>query len=300
MSILVAPRGYMRLYASILAHMEQLDEQELCETVARALSEDIGGGDVTARLVPATTNARARVIAREDGVLAGSAWFNRVFMALDSHVSVEWHCADGDDLAAGQVVCTLAGPARPILTGERTALNFLQTLSGTATVTRRYARRLEGTGCRVLDTRKTVPGLRQAQKYAVRVGGGSNHRMGLYDRVLIKENHIAATGSIAAAVARARELAPSVLVEVEVESLGELDQALAAGADIIMLDDFSDEDRAAAVKRARAGPAGVKLEVSGNVTLERLHAIGASGVDFVSVGALTKHVRALDLSMRFD
>ena len=272
--------------------------ESIYDTVARALSEDIGGGDVTAQLVPADASATARVIARENGVICGRACTDRA--ALDPQVTVGWRVADGDVVGDGVVICELRGPARSLLTGERTALNFLQTLSGTATVTRTYARALAGSGCEVLDTRKTSPGLRAAQKYAVSVGGGRNHRHGLYDAFLIKENHIAAAGSIAAAVGKARRLAPDLKVEVEVENVAELDAALEAGADIIMLDNFDDAELHAAVKRARShGGAGTKLEVSGNVTLERLPEIARSGVDFVSVGGLTKHVQALDLSLRF-
>lgn len=262
----------------------------------RALAEDVGSGDLTAALVPAARRARATVVAREACVLCGSAWFDAVFRALDPSVSVSWQAKDGDRVAAGATLCDIEGPARALLTGERSALNFLQTLSGTATTAERYASALKDTKCRVLDTRKTLPGLRSAQKYAVAVGGGSNHRMGLYDAILIKENHIAAAGSIAAAVASARSLSPGVKVEVEVESLAELDQALAAGADMALLDEFSLDDLKAAVKKT-AGR--MPLEASGGVALEALRAIAETGVDFVSVGALTKHLRAVDLSMRF-
>lgn len=279
--------------------LSQQETEALFDAVARALSEDIGGGDVTAALIPPDTDGVAHVVAKEAGVLCGSAWFDRVFAALDPNVTVTWRSGDGVTVEPGDVVCEIKGNARVLLTGERAALNFLQTLSGTATVTRQYARALAGTTCRILDTRKTLPGLRLAQKYAVRVGGGTNHRIGLYDMVLIKENHIAAAGSIAAAVARARTQSPSLPVEVEVENLRQLDEVLDARVDRVMLDDFTMEDMRAAVTRVRAFDGSVPaIEVSGSVTLERLPEIAATGVDFVSSGALTKHVRALDLSMR--
>ncbi len=263
--------------------------------VERALREDIGSGDVTAALLPAGARAEARVVCREDAVIAGAAWFDACFRHVDPDTTVTWQVADGDHVAADSVVCTLAGNARALVTAERTALNFLQTLSGTATTTARYAAALAGTRTRVLDTRKTVPGLRAAQKYAVRTGGGSNHRAGLHDAFLIKENHIAAAGSIAAVVRAARTQHPDLLLEVEVETLDELEQALDAGVDRIMLDEFTPE----ATREAVARTAGrVPLEVSGSVELERLPAIAGTGVDFISVGALTKHVRAIDLSMR--
>jgi nicotinate-nucleotide pyrophosphorylase (carboxylating) len=273
---------------------------DLGAQVAAALREDIGAGDVTAALVPAGQQVRGRVIVREDAVLCGSAWVSEVFRQLDPAVQVSWQARDGDQLRAGATVLEIAGPARPVLTGERTALNFLQLLSGTATATRRFVAALADTACRVLDTRKTLPGLRSAQKYAVRCGGGENHRMGLYDRVLIKENHIAAAGSIGAAIAAARRGAGSLTVEVEVESLAELEAALAAAPDIVMLDDFpvAELETAVALRNARA-PA-VKLEASGSVTLPGVRAIAATGVDYVSVGSLTKHVHAVDLSMRLD
>ncbi|MEM6641058.1 MAG: carboxylating nicotinate-nucleotide diphosphorylase [Pseudomonadota bacterium] len=275
------------------------ETEAMFESVARALSEDIGGGDVTAALVPHDKHGLAHVVAKESGVLCGTPWFDRVFAALDPGVRVSWARHDGDRVEVGDEVCRLEGRARTLLTGERAALNFLQTLSGTATVTRRYADQLADTPCQILDTRKTLPGLRLAQKYAVRVGGGKNHRMGLYDMVLIKENHIAAAGSIGAAVAVARETAPDLPIEVEVESMAQLDDAVAARVDRVMLDEFSDEDMLRAVECVHAidGPRPA-IEVSGNVTLERLRGIAATGVDFISSGALTKHVRALDLSMR--
>ena len=273
------------------------DPADVAADVARALAEDVGSGDLTAALVPEQATARATVVAREAAVLCGRPWFDAVFAALDPAVSVAWDVAEGATVAAGARLCRITGPARPILTGERNALNFLQLLSGTATVTRRYAAALGGGRTRLLDTRKTVPGLRRAQKYAVRIGGGTNHRMGLYDAFLVKENHIAACGGIAAAVATARDLDPGAPVEVEVENLDELRQALAAGADRILLDNFTLEDMHTAVAET-AGRA--ELEASGNVDLDGLAAIADTGVDFVSVGGLTKHVRAVDLSLRLE
>lgn len=264
--------------------------------MARALREDLGGGDATAALVPDGAMT-ARIVSKDaaPAVLAGGAWAAACFESLDPHVRIDWQVADGEMFSRRQALCTLRGEARALLSAERSALNFLQTLSGTATATAEYVRAVAGTRCRVLDTRKTLPGLRYAQKYAVRAGGGFNHRMGLFDAVLIKENHIVAAGGIAAAVAAARVQAAGLLVEVEVESLDELEQALAAGADRIMLDEFDDATRARAVSLAGGR---VALEVSGNVNLESVGAIARSGVDFVSVGAITKHVRAIDLSMR--
>lgn len=272
---------------------------DLDDVVARALAEDLGPGDVTADLVPPEYRAEATVITREDAVLCGRAWFDRVFAALDPAVSVAWAAADGDAVTAGSELCRLEGPARPLLSGERTALNFLQSLSGTATLARRYADAVTGTGCRVLDTRKTVPGLRAAQKYAVACGGAANHRHGLYDALLIKENHIIAAGGLAEALQAARELHPDLTLEIEVESLAELDLALAGRPDIIMLDNFGLADLRDAVARTRRAPGKVRLEASGNVSLATVRAIAETGVDFVSVGELTKNLRAVDLSMRF-
>jgi nicotinate-nucleotide pyrophosphorylase (carboxylating) len=274
---------------------------DIAPLVARALEEDIGPGDVTAALVPAACVAAATVICREDAVLCGTAWFEEVFAQLDPAVSVEWSVADGAHITPGTVLCRLQGAARALLSGERTALNFLQTLSGTATIARSYADAVAGTGCQVLDTRKTVPGLRSAQKYAVACGGASNHRHGLYDALLIKENHITAAGGIPAALRAARRAHPELSVEIEVESLLELDEALDAGADIVLLDNFPPDElkQAVARTRSRTGCA-ARLEASGNVTLENVRAIAATGVDFVSVGGLTKHLRAIDLSMRFQ
>ena len=268
---------------------------ELTAQVAAALAEDIGSGDITAGLIPEDATASARVITREDGVLCGSDWVNTTFALLDSSILVEWDARDGDRIRAGQSLFRLEGPARALLTGERTALNFLQLLSGTASRCRRYADIVEGTGVRLLDTRKTIPGLRRAQKYAVTCGGCHNHRIGLYDAFLIKENHILASGGIAAAVSAARAIAGDILVEVEVETENELQQALDAGADRVMLDNFSLEALRSAVALA-AGRA--ELEASGNVTAKTLRPIAETGVDCISIGALTKDCKALNLSMR--
>jgi nicotinate-nucleotide pyrophosphorylase (carboxylating) len=275
------------------------DPSYVAQTVATALQEDIGSGDLTAQLIPADRIARASVITREDAVLCGTAWFDDVFRQIDARVGVTWSAHDGDRVRAGQQLCTLEGPARSLLTGERTALNFLQSLSATATVTRRYVDAVAGTKCRILDTRKTIPGLRLAQKYAVRCGGGTNHRIGLFDAILVKENHIAAAGSIANAVSEARRIAAQVLLEVEVENLAELREALDARVDRILLDNFSLDDMRAAVQTTREHTnARTELEASGNMSLETLRAVAETGVDFISVGGLTKHVRAVDLSMR--
>jgi len=270
------------------------------EQVSRALREDIGSGDVTAALLPAATQFKALVVCREAAIISGIPWFDETYRQLDRAVQVTWRVREGGRVAAGSRLCDLSGPARAILTGERTALNFLQLLSGVATATANYVAAVSGTGSRILDTRKTLPGLRTAQKYAVLCGGGSNHRLGLFDQVLIKENHIAAAGSIGAAVQAARRLSPGLKVEVEAENLAQLHAALAAGADIIMLDDFSLEDMRAGVAAVRASGTAAKLEASGGVSLDTIRAIAATGVDCISVGALTKHVRAVDLSMRFE
>ncbi|RRA94428.1 carboxylating nicotinate-nucleotide diphosphorylase [Aeromonas veronii] len=282
-------------------------QQDVSRAVRAALLEDLGdalttldqpdaSADITAQLIPADRMASARVITREAGVFCGQPWVDEVFVQLGGEVKVEWKVQDGEVLSPNQELFRLHGPARLLLTGERNALNFVQTLSGVATLTARYVAELEGTDCRLLDTRKTIPGLRTAQKYAVTCGGGKNHRIGLYDAYLIKENHILACGGIAEAISEARHLNPGKPVEVEVESLVELEQALAAKADIVMLDNFDVTmmREAVAINQGRA-----KLEVSGNVTLDTLAEFAATGVDFISVGALTKHVRALDLSMRF-
>ena len=282
-------------------------QQDISRAVRAALHEDLGdaltaldqpdaSADITAQLIPVDRISTARVITREAGVFCGQPWVDEVFAQLGGEVKVEWKVQDGERLSPNQELFRLHGPARVLLTGERNALNFVQTLSGVATLTARYVAELAGTECRLLDTRKTLPGLRTAQKYAVTCGGGKNHRIGLYDAYLIKENHILACGGIAPAIAQARHLNPGKPVEVEVESLAELEQALAARADIVMLDNFDIPMMKEAVhlNQGRA-----KLEVSGNVTLDTLASYAATGVDFISVGALTKHVRALDLSMRF-
>jgi nicotinate-nucleotide pyrophosphorylase (carboxylating) len=272
----------------------------LPQQVERALAEDIGAGDLTAALIPANRSGRAAVITRESAVICGIPYVEACFAQVDSRVRIDWKTAEGASAAADQLLFNIAGPARALLTGERTALNFLQLLSGTATAAHTYAALLEGTDCRVLDTRKTIPGLRSAQKYAVRVGGGHNHRMGLFDGILIKENHIVAAGSIAMAVAGAKRLAAKIPVEVEVESLSELRQAIEAGADIAMLDDFSLDAMREAVAANRAALRPLKLEASGGVTADTIRAIADTGVDYISVGSMTKHVRAVDLSMRFE
>jgi nicotinate-nucleotide pyrophosphorylase (carboxylating) len=269
------------------------------------LAEDIGTGDLTAALIPPDRDGRATVITREAAVICGIPYVEATFARLDARVRLDWRVAEGDSVTADQVLVTLEGPARALLTGERTALNFLQLLSATASAAHSYAALLQGTGCRLLDTRKTLPGLRTAQKYAVRVGGGHNHRMGLFDAILIKENHIMAAGSIAAAVSAARRTGGQVPIEVEVETLPELEQAIAAGADIAMLDDFSlPALREAVAANARAATAAgnrpLKLEASGGVTAATIREIAETGVDFISVGSITKHVRAVDLSLRFE
>lgn len=268
---------------------------DIASRVTQALAEDIGDGDITAQLIPAGNMATARVICREAGVLCGSAWVDEVMRQVDPGIEVHWELADGESITAGATLFNATGPARSLLSAERTALNFLQLLSATATCSLHYAQLVEGTGVRLLDTRKTIPGLRTAQKYAVSCGGCDNHRIGLFDAFLIKENHIMACGSIAAAVDTARETAAGKPVEVEVESLAELDLALTAGADRVMLDNFSLEDLREAVRR-NAGRA--ELEASGGITEQTLRPIAETGVDFISIGALTKDARALDLSMR--
>ena len=260
----------------------------------------MGAGDVTAALVPATQQVRAQIIAREPAILCGTDWADTTFKQLDPAIRLEWHAHDGERVVADMTVVRLAGLARPILSGERTALNFLQTLSATATAASRYVEAIAGTGCQILDTRKTLPGLRLAQKYAVRCGGARNHRLGLHDMVLIKENHIIAAGSIATAIAAARRTSPGVPVEVEVESLTEFQQALDAGADIIMLDELTLADMRTAVELNRARGARAKLEASGNVTLASVREIALTGVDYISIGGITKHVQAVDLSMRCE
>jgi nicotinate-nucleotide pyrophosphorylase (carboxylating) len=274
-----------------------LDPASVRRQVEAALAEDVGAGDLNAALIDPAQRLRARVITREGGVFCGRPWVDEIFARLDPTVSLTWAVADGDAVAAEQTLLTLEGAARAILTGERCALNFMQTLSATATVTRHWSAPLKDTGLTLLDTRKTLPGLRTAQKYAVLCGGGANHRMGLFDAFLIKENHIAAAGSIAEAIAAARRTGPGKPVEIEVETLAEFDEALAAGADIVMLDEFDQPSLEAALARPRGT---TKIEVSGNVDPARLQGLAALGVDFVSLGALTKHVRALDLSLRAE
>ena len=271
-------------------------DKALLHSVREALQEDIGTGDITAALLPAGTQASATVISREHATLCGMAWFNAVFAELDTDIHVTWTARDGEHIGPDQAICKLTGPAGPILSGERTALNFLQTLSGTATRARNYADAVTDLPVKILDTRKTLPGLRQAQKYAVRTGGCHNHRVGLYDGILIKENHIAAVGSIAAAIQAARDANPGMPVEIEVENKAQVMAAIDAGAERLLLDNFLTSELPHAVELV-AGRA--ELEASGGVTLENIRAIAATGVDFVSIGALTKDVQAIDLSMVF-
>lgn len=271
------------------------DQEEIKQQVQSALNEDIGSGDITAALLDPDQVSTAKVITREAGVLCGTQWFDQCFFQVDASVKINWLAKDGDQIKANQTLCTISGPTHSLLTSERAALNFLQTLSATASVTRLYADALTGTNVKILDTRKTIPGLRNAQKYAVRCGGGMNHRTGLYDMILIKENHIASCGSIAAALEQARQYQQNYEIEIEVESLDELKQALDAGATRVLLDNFKHEELIAAVElnRRRA-----KLEVSGNVTLETLAKIAQTGIDYISSGALTKNIQALDLSLQ--
>ncbi|HEX5515243.1 MAG TPA: carboxylating nicotinate-nucleotide diphosphorylase [Gammaproteobacteria bacterium] len=273
-----------------------IDQALVQADVARALVEDIGSGDRTADLLPADRIGKASVIVREAAVICGRSWFDEVYRQIDPRVRIDWQVQDGDKVAPEQLLCRLSGPVRALFTGERSALNFLQLLSGTATIAQRYANAVAGTKTRILDTRKTVPGLRLAQKYAVRCGGGSNHRFGLYDAILIKENHIYAAGSITAALEAAQRLHPNVPTEIEVENLEQLEEALRAGAKQVLLDNF-DLDMLRQAVNLTAGRA--TLEASGNMELDDLPAVAATGVDFISVGGLTKHVRAIDLSMRF-
>lgn len=267
--------------------------------VRRALAEDLGTGDVTAALLPDVPE-RAYLLCKEDAVIAGRPWFDACHRALDPDVAIDWSIGEGERVAAGTVLALLRGRSRALVSAERTALNFLQTLSGTATTTAAHVDAVRGTGTVVLDTRKTLPGLRLAQKYAVRAGGGANHRIGLYDAVMLKENHIRVAGTVAEAIARARAAQPRLPLIVEVETIDQLRQALATGCDRILIDDFSAEDRRQAVRIAKAAPfdGRIPLEVSGGVDLDGLRAIAADGVDFISIGALTKHVRAIDLSMK--
>lgn len=284
-----------------LEYLKQQLPLEITRSVTDTLKEDLGGtldpaADITASLIPADVQGNATIITREHGVFCGQAWADEVFKQLGGEVTIEWLVKDGDPVVPNQTLCTLSGPARILLTGERNAMNFIQTLSGCATTTATYAKALEGTGCRLLDTRKTIPGLRSALKYAVACGGGFNHRIGVFDAYLIKENHIIACGGITQAISTAKKLNPGKPVEVETENLDELRLAIEAGADIIMLDNFTLEMMrdAVAINAGRAA-----LENSGNVTMETLREYAETGVDYISVGALTKHVRAMDLSMRF-
>lgn len=270
-------------------------QSSLQDQVRRALAEDVGDGDITAALIPADRQAQATIISRDAAILCGTAWADEVFRQVDPQISVQWLAADGDRLEPNQPFCKMSGPARGLLTGERCALNFIQTLSATATRSRYFADLVEDTGVKLLDTRKTLPGLRLAQKYAVTRGGCHNHRIGLFDAFLIKENHIAACGGISAAVSQARILSPGKPVEVEVESLEELRQALEAGADIIMLDELSNDDMRTAVQ-ITAGKA--KLEASGGINETTLRAVAETGVDYISIGSMTKDIKAVDLSMR--
>ncbi|MBU1294840.1 MAG: carboxylating nicotinate-nucleotide diphosphorylase [Gammaproteobacteria bacterium] len=275
--------------------LNALLSEHIQSQVTFALKEDIGSGDITAQLIPDDQEITATVISREHAVLCGQAWVNEVFAQLGNRTTLTWHNNEGDTLESNKPFLTIKGHARTILTGERTALNFLQTLSYTATVTRQYSEIVSSTQLTILDTRKTLPGMRRAQKYAVTVGGGKNHRMGLYDAFLIKENHIMAAGSIANAVSMAQKIAPGKTIEVETENLEEVAMAVAAGADIIMLDNFSYEDMSKAVSDFKGQ---VKFEASGNMDKDRLLKVAETGVDFVSIGALTKHIQAIDLSLR--
>lgn len=271
--------------------------QTLTQTVKSALAEDIQNADLTADLIPEEKIATARIICREAAVICGRPWFDEVFRQIDDSIVINWAVAEGEQVKPDQLLCTLKGSARHILTAERTALNFLQTLSATATVTAQYVSKLKGVKTQLLDTRKTLPGLRMAQKYAVACGGGTNHRIGLFDAILIKENHIMAAGSIAQAVQTAKQRHPGISVEVETENLDEVQQAVDAGADIIMLDNFTLEMMHQAVKLVNGR---AKLEVSGNVEIEQLEKLASTQVDFISTGAITKHIQAIDLSMRFE
>lgn len=274
-----------------------IDQSEIEQQVAAALEEDVGSGDITAQLISGGTTIKATIISREGAVFCGKAWGDAVFRQLDPAISVNWLVHDGEQVLPNQELCHLSGEAAALLTGERTALNFLQTLSGTATQAHRFASAVAGTNCRILDTRKTLPGLRKAQKYAVKCGGAENHRIGLYDAILIKENHIMAAGSITTAVDQARKIAPSLTIEVEVETLSEAKEAIEAGADILLLDNMNTTQlKEAVVLNANRA----KLEASGNVSLDNIRDIAQTGVDYVSVGSITKHLRAIDLSMRFQ
>lgn len=271
-------------------------QEYIDEDVRLALAEDIGSGDISAMLIDQSRKLKMKLLVREDAVLCGCAWFDAAFTQCDSQIRIEWFSGDGDRVSADSILCRISGPARAMLSAERTALNFLQTLSGTATATSRYANRIQHTSCRILDTRKTIPHLRLAQKYAVKCGGGINHRIGLFDAYLIKENHLAASGGIKAAVDRGRELNPDRLLEVEVENLDQLQQAIDAKVDRVLLDNFSIEQMRQAVALNNNA---TQLEASGNITEQTLVEIAETGVDFISIGALTKHLRAIDFSLRF-
>lgn len=268
----------------------------VADDVARALAEDVGAGDLSAAAIPADRRERARVVARATGVVCGRPWFDEVFLSVDRDITVAWHVAEGERVEADAVLCALEGPARSLFTGERTALNFLQLLSGVATATRACVDAVAGTGVRILDTRKTLPGLRAAEKYAVACGGGTNHRMGLYDAAMLKENHIHAAGGIAAAVAAIRAAHPEAALTVEVETLDELRAALESGAEHLLLDDFALDDLRVAVQETNGR---ALLEASGGISLEGVRAVAQTGIDCISIGALTKDVHALDLSLRF-
>ncbi len=270
--------------------------QSIINQVANALDEDVGSGDISAELIDASTRLETELLVREDAILCGTPWFDEVFRQCDASIDVRWRARDGDSIEENIVICEISGPARGLLTAERSALNFLQTLSGTATLSKSYVDKIGHTGCRVLDTRKTIPQMRIAQKYAVKCGGGDNHRIGLFDACLIKENHLAAGGGIPATVELAKRLHPGKLLEVEVETIDQLHQAIDAGADRALLDNFTIEAMRDAVK-LNGGRIG--LEASGNIELDRLTAIAETGVDYISVGALTKNLRAIDFSLRY-
>lgn len=273
-----------------------MNDSAIAEQIRQFLEEDIGSGDLTAAIISDSAFARAEVMTREPMVVCGQAWFDAVFKTLDENAVIDWQEREGQRVTAGTMLCSVSGSAKALLSGERTALNILQTLSATATLARRYSDAVAGTGCRVLDTRKTIPGLRLAQKYAVKCGGCQNHRMGLYDAILIKENHIIAAGSIAAAVKKARSIA-AVMVEVEVENLQELRQAIAAKPDRIMLDNFSLEELMVAVEMNKGS---ITLEASGDISLDNIRQVAETGVDYISIGALTKNIAAVNLSMRIQ
>ncbi len=266
------------------------------QQVTTALQEDIESGDITAQLINPDTQFEVQLICREQAILCGTEWFELSFLQLDSNLKIKWSATDGDSLKAGQSVCKISGNARAILSAERTALNFLQTLSATASVTHFYQNLINETHCRILDTRKTIPNLRLAQKYAVRCGGGLNHRTGLYDAYLLKENHLAACGDMASAVLKARQLKPDVLLEVEVENLQQLEQAIECKVDRVLLDNFNLDMLLQAVK---INDSRIKLEASGDITEENILQVAKTGVDYISIGALTKHIRAIDFSLRF-